>query len=114
MVRGERGLTKYVDTHRPIEDDRDVLLGERVRQEGHHPGDPQQQGQEDGVPHGVDNPPLGAHIPDNNKIQVLIFINLSSPSLPGLVSCTDCLDGDGQVENKDQAWRGDTAGQCPS
>ena len=30
----------------------------------------------------------------------------TSPSFAGLVSSTDCLDGDGQVENKDQAWRG--------
>ena len=63
----DQAPTQDVDPHGAIEDDRDVLLGERVRQEGHHPGDAEQQGQEDGVPHGVDDPGLGAHVPDKNQ-----------------------------------------------
>ena len=96
--------TQDVDPHGPIEDDRDVLLGERVRQEGHHPGDAEQQGQEDGVPHGVDDPGLRGHIPDNNQPYPDPDPDiLTSPSSAGLVCSPDRLDGDGQVENKDQA-----------
>ena len=104
--------TQDVEPHGPIEDNRDVLLDERVGQEGHHPGEAQQEGEQDGVPHGVDDPAPRAHVPDNNNKNLKIWtIPFTSPSSPSLVCSADCLDGDGKVENKDQAWRGDNIGQ---
>ena len=78
--------TQDVEPHGPIEDNRDVLLDERVRQEGHHPGEAQQEGEQDGVPHGVDDPAPRAHVPDNNNKKIsksgqFLSVHLRFPAL---------------------------------